>query len=132
MPIKNFNQDIIGVFQVLNKFDEYFRFCELICTDPAHAARFVLDPAKLPELDLADGEAIDALLKSAPLTAPAASGVLDLNAVTNPVYQAAAKNFAELFRIEKLTRADWSAIKAEMAPYVNYLSRAQGDLAGKA
>ena len=24
MPIKNFNQDIIGVFQVLNKFDEYF------------------------------------------------------------------------------------------------------------
>ncbi len=24
MPIKNFNQEIIGVFQVLNKFDEYF------------------------------------------------------------------------------------------------------------
>ena len=115
-----------------NKFDEYFRFCELICTDPAHAARFVLDPAKLPELDLADGEAIDALLKSAPLTAPAASGVLDLNAVTNPVYQAQAKNFAGLFRIEKLTHTDWNAIKAEMAPYINYLSRAQGDLAGKA
>ena len=24
MPIKNFNQEIIGVFQVLNKFDEKF------------------------------------------------------------------------------------------------------------
>lgn len=113
------------------KIDEYFRYCRLLCIDSAHAARFELDPAKLPELDINDSAKIDTLLDSAPLARPTTDMVLDLNAVSNPVYQRSASDFAALFNIRELTPEIWQDLKASFTDYTNYLNRAQGDLAGK-
>ena len=120
------------LFQKLSgKIDEYFRFSRLLCIDSAHAARFELDPAKLPELDISDYAKIDTLLDSAPLARPSTDMVLDLNAVSNPVYQKSASDFAALFNIRELTPEIWQDLKASFTDYANYLNRAQGDLAGK-
>ena len=114
-----------------NKIDEYFRYCQLVSVDPAHRTRFELDPAKLPELDLQNSANIDALLQAAPLARPDENSILDLTAVSNPVFKNTAAAFAEIFAIDKLDLSSWQNIKAEIAPYAAYLSRAQGDLAGK-
>lgn len=114
-----------------SKLDEYFRFCDLLCIDPAHAARFALDPAKLPELDLLDSAKIDEILRNAPLAKPSAGQVLVLKDITNPHYEAAIKQFMELFALETLSRDEYIALKAEFADYINYLARAHGDLAGQ-
>lgn len=113
------------------KIDEYFRFCDLIRIDPAHAVRFELDPAKLPELDLQDPAKIDAVLNAAPLKRPDDRSVLDLREVNNPFYKEKAAAFAETFSVQELSLADWLQLKADFADYINYLAKAQGDLAGQ-
>lgn len=126
-PVKYFD-----AYKVLgNKIDEYFRFCELIKVDPAHAARFSLNPAALPELDLQDAAKIDAVLSAAPLAMPSAETILDLSSSTNPFYQAKIDNFMQTFQLEKLTADEWKLLKADLAPYIDYLAKAQGDLAGQ-
>ncbi|MBE6367101.1 MAG: hypothetical protein E7052_04235 [Lentisphaerae bacterium] len=116
---------------VAAKIDEYFRFCELIRIDPAHAVRFTLDPSKLPELDLQDQQKIDEVLKNAPLALPAAEGELELTKTVNPFYQDKLEAFAKLFKIKKLSLDEWKELKAEFVEYIDYLSKAQGDLAGQ-
>ena len=113
------------------KIDEYFRFCELIKIDPAHAARFSLNAAALPELDLQDSAKIDAVLSAAPLAAPSAEAVLDLTTATNPFYQDKIKAFTTAFNIGKISADEWKSLKADFAPYIEYLTKAQGDLAGQ-
>lgn len=126
-PVKYFD-----AYKVLSaKIDEYFRFCELIKVDPAHAARFSLNPAALPELDLQDAAKIDAVLSTAPLAMPSAETILDLSSSTNPFYQAKIDNFMQTFQLEKITADEWSLLKADLAPYIDYLAKAQGDLAGQ-
>ncbi|MBR2357913.1 MAG: hypothetical protein IKA65_07820 [Lentisphaeria bacterium] len=126
-PVKYFD-----AYKVLSaKIDEYFRFCELIKVDPAHAARFSLNPAALPELDLQDAAKIDAVLSAAPLAMPSAETILDLSSSTNPFYQAKIDNFMQTFQLEKITADEWSLLKADLAPYIDYLAKAQGDLAGQ-
>ena len=121
-----------ALYQTLSgKIDEYFRFCELLCLDPAHAARFELDPAKLPELDLADSARVDALLQAAPLARPVTDMILDLDNVNNPVYRKTSAAFAELFNVHQLSKDFWLELKAKFVPYTDYLARAQGDVAGK-
>lgn len=113
------------------KIDEFFRYCELICIDPAHRSRFELDPGKLPELDLLDKEKINDILKTAPLARPDAGMVLDLNAVNNPVFQKDAARFAGLFKVTELSFDDWQKLKAEFSDYETWLARTQNDPAGK-
>ncbi len=126
-PVKYFD-----AFKALHtKIDEYFRFCELIKIDPAHAARFSLNPAALPELDLQDAAKIDAVLSSAPLAMPSAEAILDLSSATNPFYQAKIDSFIQTFQLEKLSPEAWQSLKADLAPYMDYLTKAQGDLAGQ-
>ena len=120
------------LYQALqSKIDEYFRYCELICIDPANAARFELDPAKLPELDLKDSASVNAVLEGAPLNRPDARMVLELNAVSNPVYRKKALDFAALFGVEELTCEMWQSLKAEFADYINYLALSQNNPAPK-
>ncbi len=116
---------------VEEKIDEYFRFCELIRIDPAHAVRFELAPDKLPELDLQDPEKVNAVLAGAPLVRPDAKNILDLEAVNNPFYQEKIAAFAELFSLTELSSEKWQQIKADLAPYIAYLAKAQGDTAGQ-
>ena len=121
-----------AAFQALTgKIDEYFRFCNLICIDPAHAERFTLDPAKLPPLDLQNHDAINDLLKTAPLAEPHSGQVLHFDRITNPEYSAAAAEFAEKFQLTQLNSQEWQSLKTEIAPYADYLSRASGDTAGQ-
>jgi len=125
-------EEYFAVFQALaGKLDEYFRFCDLICIDPAHAERFTLDPAKLPPLDLQNHDEINDLLKTAPLATPHSGQVLYFDRITNPEYAAAAAEFAEKFQIAQLDRKQWQSLKAELAAYTDYLSRASGDTAGQ-
>ena len=114
-----------------SKIDEYFRYCELICVDPANAARFELDPAKLPELDLKDSASVDAMLEGAPLCRPDARMVLELNAVNNPVYRKKALDFAALFGVDELTCEAWQSLKAEFTDYIVYLTQCQKNPAPK-
>ena len=113
------------------KIDEFFRYCELICIDPAHRTRFELDPAKLPELDLLDKEKINSILKAAPLARPDAGMVLDLNAVNNPVFQKDAAQFSGIFKVTELSYDNWQELKAEFSAYELWLARTQNDPAGK-
>lgn len=120
------------VFQSLeHKIDEFFRFCDLICVDPAHAERFSLDPKNLPPLDLQNNEDICKILKAAPLAAPHNGQVLYFDRINNPEYAAAAEAFATKFKLSALDRADWQKLKDDFAPYIDYLARASGDTAGK-
>ncbi|MBR2721132.1 MAG: hypothetical protein IKB74_07325, partial [Lentisphaeria bacterium] len=116
---------------LVSKIDEYFRFCELIKIDPAHAARFSLNPAALPELDLQDSAKIDTVLSTAPLAMPSAEAVLNLAGATNPFYQDKIKAFIGTFNISSITADEWKTLKADFAPYIDYLAKAQGDLAGQ-
>ncbi|MBE6380576.1 MAG: hypothetical protein E7047_06565 [Lentisphaerae bacterium] len=116
---------------IAGKIDEYFRFCELIRIDQAHARRFALDPEKLPELDLQNPAQIDELLKNAPLARPDAEEKLVLSNTNNPFYQHTVETFRELFKLDTLTSEEWAKLKAEFAPYQDYLAKAQGDLAGQ-
>ncbi|MBE6402468.1 MAG: hypothetical protein E7039_01945 [Lentisphaerae bacterium] len=116
---------------LVSKIDEYFRFCELIKIDPAHAARFSLNPAALPELDLQDSAKIDTVLSTAPLAMPSAEAVLNLAGATNPFYQDKIKEFIGTFNISSITADEWKTLKADFAPYIDYLAKAQGDLAGQ-
>lgn len=117
-----------ALYQALqSKIDEYFRYCELICVDPANSARFELDPAKLPELDLKDCASVNAVLESAPLCRPDARMVLELNAVSNPVYRKKALDFAALFGVEELTCEAWQSLKAEFADYISYLAQSRNN-----
>ena len=116
---------------VKDKIDEFFRFCELLRLDPAHERRFQLDPDNLPPLDIKDGGAVAETLFSAPLAKPNRAAELDLAGELNPGYREALQNFATLFDIEKLTPESWAALQAEMAPYAEYLGRAQGDNIGR-
>ena len=116
---------------VKEKIDEFFRFCELLRLDPAHEKRFRLDPENLPPLDLTDSAAVAETLFSAPLATPNRAAELDLTGELNPGYREALQNFAKLFAVEKLTPGSWAALQAELAPYVDYLGRAQGDNIGR-
>lgn len=116
---------------VREKIEEFFRFCELLRLDPAHEKRFRLDPNNLPPLDITDGDAVAATLLSAPLATPNRAAELDLAGELNPCYREALQNFAKLFAVEKLTPESWAALQAELAPYVEYLGRAQGDNIGR-
>lgn len=121
-----------AVYQSLEtKIDEYFRYCKLISLDPAHAARFELDPAKLPELDLMDSEKISSLLKNAPLTRPNAAMVLELNAINNPEFQKNAAEFSALFNVAELSFDAWQSLKAEFSAYTAYIDRIQTDPVGQ-
>ena len=121
-----------AVYQALSaKIDEYFRYCELVCIDPAHAKRFELDPAALPELDLLDGGKIDSILQNAPLAKPDGAMVLDLNAVNNPLFRKSAAEFIQLFNVTELSYDAWQSLKAEFAAYAAYIGRIQSDPVGK-
>jgi len=113
------------------KIDEFFRFCELLRLDQAHEKRFRLDPDNLPPLDIKDGAAVAETILSAPLAAPNRDAVLDLAGEINPCYRDALRDFAKLFDVEKLTPESWAALQAELAPYAEYLGRAQGDNIGR-
>ena len=116
---------------VQSKIDEYFRFCELVRIDPAHAVRFELAQDKLPELDLLDAEKVNTVLLNAPLARPDAGNVLDFNAVKNPFFREKIAAFAETFSLTELTSESWQQIKNDLAPYIAYLAKAQGDTAGQ-
>ncbi|MBQ6351734.1 MAG: hypothetical protein IJJ28_00520 [Lentisphaeria bacterium] len=120
-----------ALLAIRDKVDEFFRFCELIRLDTAHARRFMLDPENLPPLDLKDGAAVTGTLLEAPLRRPSAEARLELDDGINPGYRDAVKHFAELFGIGELTPESWAALQAELAPYAEYLSKAQGDNIGR-
>ncbi len=118
-------------FKGLNvKIDEYFRFCELIRIDPANAARFRMQPDALSPLELSDAAAVNATLSAAPLALPDAECRLRFDDQVNPFYRKAAEKFAAAFGLTELTVDTWEALKSDLAGYIAYLKKAQGDLAG--
>ena len=127
-------QDPVAPYEVFQKLiaklDEYFSFCDLVKLDASHQKRFQVDPAALPPLNLTDPAAVSAALIQAPLSAPQADGVLDFNGNLNPYYQNALEKFAETFRIETLSKAQYIQLKQDFAPYVDYLSKAHGNSIG--
>ncbi len=112
------------------KLDEYFLFCELLQLDESNALRFRIDPAKMPELDIYDTAAVRAALQKAPLAPPDSNSKLMLKESVNPFYAKAAETFAQVFELDSLTSAQWTAIKNDFAPYEAYLAKAQGNNIG--
>lgn len=112
---------------IKDKVDDFFQFCELISLDAANARRFRLDPENLPPLDINDGEAVRNVVLSAPLAVPGEAAELKLDGEINPGYRDQVRKFAELFAVETLSPESWAELQAELAPYAEYLSKAQGD-----
>ncbi|MFA7229738.1 MAG: hypothetical protein WC071_00570 [Victivallaceae bacterium] len=115
---------------IKQKIDEYFNFCELVRIDSANNARFKSEADTLPSLDINDRTAVEAAIKDAPLAHPDAKMILNLKEGINPFYQDAVAQFAEVFTLSSLEIKTWQNLKTGMAPYEDYLSKAEGDKTG--
>lgn len=128
------DQDPVPIYDVFHKLedklDEYFRFCDLVRLDAANLKRFQIDPAALPQLDLQDPAAVNAVLAAAPLAMPRPDGVLDFRGNLNPCYQAALESFAVTFHCETMNKLEYAKFKQDFAPYVDYLGKAHGNTIG--
>ncbi len=111
---------------LLEKVEEYFRYCRLLNIDENNSGRFKTNPDALPELDIHSPDAIDKYISTAPLATPCASSELNLTTGINPAYSQAAANLAETVGSDILTEANWNALKQELSPYENYLNSIPG------
>ncbi|MBN2643560.1 MAG: hypothetical protein JXR78_18050 [Victivallales bacterium] len=108
------------------KIEEYFRYCKLIKADANNALRFTSNPEEMPPLDVSSPEAIDEYLAAAPLATPSATQEINLLKDINPAYAEAAAALAGVAKYKTLTLEKWEALKAEFAPYEQYLNSIPG------
>lgn len=108
------------------KIEEYFRYCKLIKADANNVSRFTSNPAAMPPLDVSSPAAIDAYLAAAPLATPSAAQEINLLKDINPAYTEAAAALAGVAKYKTLTLEKWDALKAEFAPYEQYLNSIPG------
>jgi hypothetical protein len=109
-----------AVDAILDKLDQYWLLCDAVALDPrlADAARVDAGGA-----DLLDPAQATTLLRRAPLAAPAASGVLDLDGPLNPAWRAELDRFAAaaldplLGGVRQLDRDAIARLQGLLAPW---------------
>lgn len=99
-----------AVDAVAAKLAQYFLLCDAIALDAALADKARVDPTGTDLLDV--GQAT-ALLERAPIAAPRADGVFDLDGVVNPAWRARVEALRAAAQAPaQLTRASFAALSA--------------------
>ena len=77
------------------KIEQYFAQCAMVRLDEKAAAQMQLRQKELDEIDFTDKSMMEARIKDAPLAIPNPKGILDLEALINPVYVERLHNLKE-------------------------------------
>jgi len=121
------------VVSLEEKIEQYFTQCAMVRFDERSAAQMQLRQKELEEIDFTDKSMMEARLKNAPLALPNPKGILELEAMLNPLY------IERLFELEEkvlkralggsvkqLTEKQWDKVKAIFIPYRAWLEGKQG------
>ncbi|MBW1849482.1 MAG: hypothetical protein JRJ27_20710, partial [Deltaproteobacteria bacterium] len=115
------------------KIDQYFVQCAMVRFDERVIAQMQLRPKELEEIDFTDQSMMESRLKNAPLAHPNAKGILDLEAMLNPLYVERLFDFREKVlkrvleeSIKQLTEKKWNKVKAVFVSYRLWLESKQG------
>ncbi|MEA3490225.1 MAG: hypothetical protein U9R44_07840 [Candidatus Omnitrophota bacterium] len=115
------------------KIEEYFTQCAMVRFDERAAAQMQLRQKELDEIDFTDKPMMKARIKDAPLAVPNPDGILDLEAMINPLYVEHLFDLKEkvLKRalggpVKHLTQKQWNKAKNVFASYRAWLENKQG------
>jgi len=115
------------------KIEQYFTQCAMVRFDERSADQMQLRQKELEEIDFTDKSMMEERLKSASLALPNPKGILDLEAMLNPLYIERLFELKEkvLKRalggpVKQLTEKQWDKVKAIFAPYRAWLEDKQG------
>jgi len=117
-----------------DKVESFFAQCRLLEFEADAAQRVGKREGALAELDVSDAQAVEEFLRSGPLAAPSAEGMLPLSeAAINPAYRGwiAALKEQVLGPVlgsvpEALSEDQWRQVGRFLAPYAGYLASKQG------
>lgn len=123
------------------KIEQYFTQCAMVRFDQRSSAQMQLRQKELEEIDFTDKSVMEERLKNAPLALPNPKGVLDFEAILNPLYldrllelrekvlkRALGSSVKQLLggSLKQLTEKQWAKVKAIFAPYRVWLEGRQG------
>ena len=121
------------VVSLEEKIEQYFTQCAMVRFDERSAAQMQLRQKELEEIDFTDKSMMEARLKNAPLALPNPEGILELEAMLNPLYieRLFALKEKVLKRalggsVKQLTEKHWDKVRAIFAPYRVWLEGKQG------
>ena len=129
------------VVSLEEKIEQYFTQCAMVRFDERSAHQMQLRQKELEEIDFANKPMMEERLKNAPLTLPNPKGVLDFEAILNPLYlerllelrekvlkralRGSAKQLL-MGSIKQLTEKQWDKVKSIFAQYRVWLESKQG------
>lgn len=115
------------------KIEQYFTQCAMVRFDERSAAQMQLRQKELEEIDFTDNSMMEERLKNAPLALPNPKRILDLEAISNPLYIERLFELKERVlkralggSVKQLTKKQWDKVKAIFAPYRVWLESKQG------
>ena len=115
------------------KIEQYFAQCAMVGFDERAAAQMHLRQKELDEIDFTDKSMMEARIKDAPLAVPNPKGLLDLEALINPIYTERIFCLREkvLKRalggpVKHLTQKQWDKAKNIFTPYRTWLEGKRG------
>ena len=123
------------------KIEQYFTQCAMVSFDERSAAQMQLRQKELEEIDFTDKSMMEERLRNAPLALPSPKGILDFEAILNPLYidrlselrkkvlkRALGSSVKQLLEggVKQLTKKQWDKVKAIFTPYRVWLESKQG------
>ena len=121
------------VVSLEEKIEQYFTQCAMVRFDERSAAQMQLRQKELEEIDFTDKSMMEARLKNAPLALPNPKGILELEAMLNPLYIERLFELKEKVlkralggSVKQLTEKQWDKVKAIFISYRAWLEGKQG------
>ena len=115
------------------KIDQYFAQCAMAGFDERTIVKMQLSPKELEEIDFKDKSIMESHLLRAPLAAPNSEGILNLEALLNPLYIECLFEFKEKILkpifgkpIEQFSKKQWGKVKVIFTPYKRWLEDKKG------
>ena len=115
------------------KIEQYFTQCAMVRFDQRAAAQMQLQQKELEEIDFTNKSMMEQRLKNAPLALPSPKGILDFEAMLNPLYIDRLSELREKVlkpvlgsSVKQLTKKQWDKVGAIFAPYRVWLESKQG------
>jgi len=126
--------EAFGYITILEeKIEQYFAQCVMVKFDERALDQMKLRQKEMEELDFTDTSIMVDRVKDAPLAVPNPEGVLDLNAMINPLYAESLSDLHEkvLKRalenpVKQIARKQWDMVKNIFAAYRQWLKDEQG------
>jgi len=115
------------------KIEQYFSQCAMVRFDERAAAQMQLRPKELEEIDFTDKSIMEARVKNAPLAVPNPAGILEFDAMINPLYAERLFDLKEkvLKRalgkpVKQLKQKQWDEVKNIFAAHREWLKNERG------